>query len=176
MSKAERGQAGDRPAPAGRSQDPHRVRPPASGRWLPLVDPVRPETVVSTKRSRRDKVTRRTLLVVDLLSIELALVVAGVLAGVRPAPFDLALYGLAMLPVWALLFKLYGLYDRDIKRISHTGIDDLPWVFHSLVVGTLLLWAYMRLIPESQMLLEEVAWFGAFALPLMIAGRSLSRR
>ena len=50
------------------------------------------------------------------------------------------------------------------------------WVFHSLIIGTLLLWAYMKLVPEQQMLLAEVAWFGAISLPLMIAMRSIARR
>ena len=143
---------------------------------LARVDPVRPAKVVSATRARRDMITRRALLFVDLISIELALVGASVIAAVRPGAFDLAYYAFPMLLVWAVVFKLYGLYDRDIKRISHTGIDDLPWVFHSLVIGTLLLWAYMKLIPEQQMLLEEVAWFAAISLPLMIAMRSLARR
>ena len=140
------------------------------------LEPARPPRVVSAKRTRRDLLTRRTLLVVDLLAIELALVASSAIAGIRPGVFDLAWDALPMLVVWALIFKLYGLYDRDIKRISHTGIDDLPWVFHSLIVGTLALWIYMKLVPDQQMLLREVAWFAAFSLPLVILARSLARR
>ena len=113
---------------------------------------------------------------VDLLAIELSLVASSAIAGIRPGVFDLAWDALPMLVVWALIFKLYGLYDRDIKRISHTGIDDLPWVFHSLIVGTLALWIYMKLVPDQQMLLREVAWFAVFSLPLVILARSLARR
>ncbi len=47
----------------------------------------------------------------------------------------------------SLLFKLYGLYDRDIKRISHTGLDDLPWLFHALLVGALGFWVCSKVLP-----------------------------
>ena len=32
--------------------------------------------------------------------------------------------------------------DRDAKRVSHGTLDDLPWVFHAVVIGTLLMWLY----------------------------------
>ena len=37
------------------------------------------------------------------------------------------------------MFKAYGLYDRDIKRISHATVDDLPWIFHAMLLGCILL-------------------------------------
>jgi len=55
-----------------------------------------------------------------------------------------------------LVFKLYGLYERDTKRISHTTVDDLPWLFHAFVVGTLLLWVYYRLLPVPELILVEI--------------------
>ncbi len=138
--------------------------------------PVRPASVIRATHARRDSITRRALLVGDLLSVEAALLVAGLLGGVRTDGTALGWYGLPMLLVFALLFKVYGLYDRDIKRISHTGIDDLPYVFHALIIGTLALWAYMKAIPEQQMLFDEIAWFGGVALTLIIVSRSLTRR
>lgn len=143
---------------------------------LPVIDPVRPATMVSGAPARRDSVTRWALLVADMLSIEFALLVAGAAAGVRPQVLHLAAYGLLVLPVWALLFKIYGLYDRDIKRISHSGIDDLPWVFHAMILGTLLFWIYMKLIPGEQMLFSEVTWFAAASVPAILVMRWLARR
>lgn len=143
---------------------------------LPLIDPAGPATMVSGTRARRDTVTRWALLIADMLSIEFALVVAGAAGGVRSQGLHLAVYGLLMLPVWALLFKIYGLYDRDIKRISHSGIDDLPWIFHSMIVGTLLFWIYMKLTPWEQMLLSEVAWFAVASVSVIIVMRWLARR
>ncbi|GIK76698.1 MAG: hypothetical protein BroJett022_03880 [Actinomycetes bacterium] len=143
---------------------------------LTLADPFQAEALVSSARPRRDSLTRWALLVSDLLSIEIALLVAGLAASERPEPMDLALYGLAMLPVWALLFKVYGLYDRDIKRISHAGIDDIPAAFHALIVGTLAFWYIMKVAPSEQMLFAEVAGFAIVSLPLILAMRALTRR
>ncbi len=42
------------------------------------------------------------------------------------------------LPVWIVLFKAYGLYDRDVKRIGHIALDEVPWLFHALLVGSLM--------------------------------------
>ena len=46
------------------------------------------------------------------------------------------LLGLLTLPVWIALFNVYGLYDRDSKRISYSTVDDFPRLFHSLVIGS----------------------------------------
>ena len=53
-----------------------------------------------------------------------------------PSVLASASSGAARAPRRGSLFKAYGLYDRDMKRISHTTIDDLPWLFHACVVGT----------------------------------------
>ena len=132
-------------------------------------------SVISSRWGRRDRISRRMLLLADMIGISLALLLATVLTGERVDPAELLLFALPVLPAWALLFKLYGLYDRDIRRISHAGIDDLPWLFHGLVVGTLLFWAYIKLVPDSRLLFEEAAWFGAIGLPLLVVLRSLAR-
>ena len=66
--------------------------------------------------------------------------------GGRPRVSRLA-WGLLTLPAWILVFKAYGLYDRDGKRVSHSTVDDVPWLFHALVIGSLGLWA---LLPASR--------------------------
>lgn len=154
----------NRPAPA------PLALPPA-----PLPPDRQLNTVVSSTRGRRDRIIRRALVVVDLIAIELALLAAGVASPTRADPGQLALLNLPLLAVWVLLFKLYGLYDRDVKRISHGGIDDLPWLFHSLIIGMLGFWAFLKLVPVQQMLFVEVAVFGLVALPLMIILRSATR-
>ena len=45
---------------------------------------------------------------------------------------------LSQSPLMMVLFKLYGLYDRDVKRISYSTVDDLPWLFHATVIGGLI--------------------------------------
>ena len=51
---------------------------------------------------------------------------------------------------WIVVFKAYGLYDRDIKRISHGTVDDLPWLFHAMLLGSLLLLGFFRLTPAGE--------------------------
>ena len=45
------------------------------------------------------------------------------------------LWGLLLVPVWIGLLAVYGLYNRDIKRISHSTVDDIPWILHAVLVG-----------------------------------------
>ena len=45
-----------------------------------------------------------------------------------------------------MLFRLYGLYERDVKRVNASALDDLPALFHAFVLGTLLLWVYLKLL------------------------------
>ncbi len=117
------------------------------------------------------------LLAADMTGILVALWAAAAIVGERSDPLQLALYALPTLPAWALLFKLYGLYDRDVRRISHAGIDDLPWLFHAIVVGGLLFWGYLHLefSHSSRLLFAEAAWFGGIGLPLIVGLRSLAR-
>jgi exopolysaccharide biosynthesis polyprenyl glycosylphosphotransferase len=91
-----------------------------------------------------------------------------------------AAWGILLLPAWILLFKVYGLYDRDEKRVSHSTVDDVPWVFHALVVGSLGLWLFYRAAPLDKLVLAEgVAFFGLAFLGVLFArfiARELSRR
>ncbi len=41
-----------------------------------------------------------------------------------------------MLPAWVLAAKLYGLYDRDEERATHSTADEVVSVFHLITVGT----------------------------------------
>lgn len=125
---------------------------------------------------RRDAITRRLLALADLVGITGAALVAGAMAGSREQPLDLMLATLPTLPVWVVVFKLYGLYDRDTKRISHTSLDDLPWLFHALVVGTLLMWGYTKVVSVHQLTFAESAIFGTSGVLLTAALRAAVRK
>src|SRR3954454_2596302 len=137
-------------------------------------------SVVSARYPRRDFVVRRLLALVDVAAVGAALTVAirfGDQYNVVPSAERL-MWLLPFLPVWLLLFKLYGLYDRDIKRISHTTVDDLPWIFHALVIGTLVMWVYYATIPSlpSKLSFRELAIFAPTAIVLLPVGRASVRR
>ena len=118
-------------------------------------------------RLRRDYVLRRLLASADALAIALALVVA--LVVVRRGLVELA-WGLLLLPAWILLFKLYGLYDRDGKRVSHSTVDELPWLFHALLTGGLLCWLLTKAAPALAVTgAEAAAFFATVSAALLVA-------
>ncbi|HEX8855429.1 MAG TPA: sugar transferase [Thermoleophilaceae bacterium] len=124
-------------------------------------------------------VLRRMLLAADALAITGALLLSVLLFGPERSLGDAA-WGLLLLPLWILLFKVYGLYERDEKRVSHCTVDDVPWVFHALVVGSLGLWLFYRATPVDKLVFVEGAAFFGFAfvgvLLARFVARELSRR
>jgi exopolysaccharide biosynthesis polyprenyl glycosylphosphotransferase len=132
-----------------------------------------PASVVAAGYGHRDRLVRRGLAVGDGAAVLLSLVLALWIAGVT-GPTEL-LYGALTLPVWTVLFKVYGLYDRDVKRISHTTVDDVPWLFHALLVGSLLLWLYFKALPTEKLTLAASAAFVPATLSLTITGRAAVR-
>src|SRR5437588_7967917 len=136
----------------------------------PLVGP-RSES----DRAVRSFIVRRLLLAADVLAIALALLVSFSLFGVRAHPLRDFAAGLLLLPLWALLFKVYGLYDRDTKRISHSTVDDVPWVFHAMVFGALGLWTCFRVSPLRSVDLAEGISFFAIGFIGVLAARAAVR-
>ncbi|MGV1049411.1 MAG: exopolysaccharide biosynthesis polyprenyl glycosylphosphotransferase [Solirubrobacterales bacterium] len=131
------------------------------------------QRVVRRRHSARDYEARRLLLLADLLAVSLGLLVSALLVSDHPGEL---LWGLASLPLWVVVFKAYGLYDRDTKRISHGTVDDLPWIFHAMLLGTLLLLALFRLTPLGAIALRDLAVFAVFTTVAVAAFRVLARR
>ncbi len=128
--------------------------------------------VIARRHNLRDGEVRRLLLAADLVAISACLAFVFLVLAQRPQEF---LWGVLTLPVWAVVFKAYGLYDRDTKRISHGTIDDLPWIFHAMLVGTLLLLGLFHLLPAQGVGLRELAAFGVLATVAVAAARALAR-
>ena len=150
---------------------PQDQEPAATPRYAP--------SIVADQYPRRDFVVRRLLAVSDVVAITVALALAlryGPQYGVVDTPPRLE-WLLPFLPVWVVLFKLYGLYDRDVKRVSHTTIDDMPYVFHALVIGTLLMWSYYAFVPPlpTKLAFHELVIFSAASIVLVTLGRVLIR-
>jgi exopolysaccharide biosynthesis polyprenyl glycosylphosphotransferase len=124
--------------------------------------------------SNRDAVLRRLLAVGDALAILVAL--AGAVAtNTLPGKAGQLLWGLVAVPLFLVTFKLYGLYDRDVKRITHSTTDDLPWLFHATVVGGLLLWLYSRYSPMQQLSFIQILTFGLSVMAAVTSVRFLVR-
>ena len=74
----------------------------------PVPTKERLTSAVSAKHGRRDYIMRRLLATADALSIVLALVATFLITG-NTDPSEHLVWGLATVPVWILVFKIYGL-------------------------------------------------------------------
>jgi exopolysaccharide biosynthesis polyprenyl glycosylphosphotransferase len=126
--------------------------------------------------SRRDWTFRRLLALADCLAIALSAALS--LAFFEPPgdPWGQLAVGLATLPFWVVLFKLYGLYDRDAQRVSHATVDDIPWIFHSLVIGSLGSYALVRVLPVTPYSRREGVVFFIVAFAALLIARASVRK
>jgi exopolysaccharide biosynthesis polyprenyl glycosylphosphotransferase len=111
----------------------------------------------------------------DAMAVLVALVLALTVLANSPHGHQLV-WGVVAVPLMIVLFKLYGLYDRDVKRISHSTVDDLPWLLHATVIGTLLLWLFSKYTSLHRMYFTEVLTFGVCVVVLATATRAAMRR
>ncbi len=162
---------GSRAAPGPPNGGPSRQSPEPSP---PIPEPER-QAVVAERYARRDWVLRRLLAVSDCVAIALALVLASVLQG-RSDFVRFMAFGLLTLPAWLVLIRAYGLYDRDQKRINTSTIDDIPGIFHTVFIGTVLLWGYFRLLPVERFDLAELLTFAVSVGLLLLLGRAVVRK
>jgi exopolysaccharide biosynthesis polyprenyl glycosylphosphotransferase len=134
-----------------------------------------PGRAIAFNFGRRDFVVRRLLVVADVASVLLALLVmVWVLDG---TPFSQhLLWGLPLLPLWVGMLAAYGLYNRDIKRISHSTVDDLPWILHAVLVMCLLTWLYYNAVPVPKIVFVDVLLLGGTAVISMLLLRTVMRR
>ena len=65
-----------------------------------------------------------------------ALAVSLALATTTSDGAGLAVWSLAFVPVWLVLAKLHGLYDRDHRALRHLTVDELPSIFMWVTTGT----------------------------------------
>src|SRR5215204_4140387 len=130
---------------------------------------------------RRGWLVRRMLLLADLVGLTLAYVVAHLVfpdpwpASDHVRPFVETLLFLATLPIWIVVAKLYGLYDRDEERTDHSTADDLVGVFHLITVGTWLIFAGGTLSGLARPELARLIFFWGLAIALVTTFRAGAR-
>ena len=111
----------------------------------------------------------------DLVGIVTALAIATIFFDVGSGIPKLV-WGLTTLPGWVLIFKAYGLYDRDQTRVSHSTVDDIPWLFHTLLLGSVGLWLLLRFAPPHKLIFSETMVFFGVAFGAVCIGRASARR
>jgi exopolysaccharide biosynthesis polyprenyl glycosylphosphotransferase len=123
---------------------------------------------------RRDYLLRRLLLAADVLAILIGLVAMAAFAHAELWPQ--AVLGALFTPVWLAVFAAYSLYARDIRRISHSTVDDVPWLAHAVLASILLTWLYFKALPTGRLALSDVVALGVAVPVAVLVLRSLVRR
>jgi exopolysaccharide biosynthesis polyprenyl glycosylphosphotransferase len=125
---------------------------------------------------RRGWLVRRSLLTADVVGLTVAfLVVEYVFVHRAGGRFDKelrdALIFFLTLPVWIVVAKFYGLYDRDEERTDHTTAEDMVDVFHLVTVGVWLLFGITALTHAASPTAGKLFTFWLISIALVAAGR-----
>jgi exopolysaccharide biosynthesis polyprenyl glycosylphosphotransferase len=144
----------------------------------------RPATLASATmptRHRRGWYARRALALADVTGLSIAFVVSSAAFADRtPVGDNIGLRGevvlfLATLPLWVVLAKTLGLYERDDARADHSTADETFGVINLVTLGTWMVfvigWATGTANPE----LDRAIGFWALALALVSVGRIAAR-
>jgi len=135
---------------------------------------------------RRGWLVRRALLTADVVALTAAFIVAEIVVssrsgqhGVLSQAAEIGMF-VVLLPLWVVVAKLYGLYDKDEERADHTTADDLVRMFHLLTVGTFLLYALSRVTLWFSPTFSKLFVFWLLAIVgtgvLRVAARAYCRR
>jgi exopolysaccharide biosynthesis polyprenyl glycosylphosphotransferase len=121
----------------------------------------------------RDLIIRRVLALGDMVAILLALMI---ILALTAQPLGDLPWWLLTVPGWLVIFGGYGLYERHAKRIGHAAVDDLQWIFQSMLLGCVLLWGYTRVAPIGGLHFAQILKFAGVATIAMFAIRAAVRR
>lgn len=142
-----------------RGASPGRADPPADIREPP-------------PRWWRDALRRRLLALADLTAAGFAVVISTSLVELP--------WALAPLPLWIVVAKLLGLYDRDHKSIRHLTFDEGPAILAWAATGSALLALLVPLTPADTLSTSSFAMIAVSAaiaaFVLRASARGLWRR
>jgi exopolysaccharide biosynthesis polyprenyl glycosylphosphotransferase len=119
-------------------------------------------------RWRREALRRRLLALADLAAAATATVaVASTSTG--------ELWVLLAIPLWILVAKLLGLYDRDQRTLRHLTVDELPAIAVWAAVSTVLVALALLLTPVESLTIGAVFALFGVALVLGVLFRGTAR-
>jgi exopolysaccharide biosynthesis polyprenyl glycosylphosphotransferase len=133
----------------------------------------------STPRRRRGWLVRRMLLAADVVGLLAAFFVTSLLfpdtASDPLGTTKRTVIFVVMLPAWVLAAKLYGLYDRDEERATHSTADEVVSVFHLITVGAWGFFATSWLVGLGHPDQAKLATFWLLAILAVISARWVAR-
>jgi exopolysaccharide biosynthesis polyprenyl glycosylphosphotransferase len=149
---------------------------------LPASD-TRTRTILERRRTaelpRRGWMIRRALLAADVVGITVAFLASvlafGAGANDRVSTLRELVFFAAALPLWIVLTKLYGLYERDEERTDHSTVDDVVGVFHLVTVGTWLLYIAGLATGFTNPPVERLVTFWFAAVLTITVARAIAR-
>ena len=94
-----------------------------------------------------DALRRRLLACADATAI---LVATALVVETGPMSVATAFWAAVLLPVWIVLAKLHGLYDRDHKELRHLTVDELGSIVAWSTVGTAVSVPLLSLTPPGE--------------------------
>jgi exopolysaccharide biosynthesis polyprenyl glycosylphosphotransferase len=114
-------------------------------RWAEVFGSI---SLRSEQRLWRDALLRRVLALADAV----AALTVSLWLGLGPSGnVEVAFWAAVFLPVWLLLAKLHGLYDRDHRALRHLTVDELPSLFTWAMSGTIAITLLLYLTPVAQL-------------------------
>jgi exopolysaccharide biosynthesis polyprenyl glycosylphosphotransferase len=127
---------------------------------------------------RRGWLVRRMLLLADVIGLVIAFALAELAAGRGAHGLhnrDEMIFFVAILPIWVVVAKLYGLYDHDEDRAYHSTTDEFVHVLHMVTVGTWIFLATTWLSGIAKPEVPKLVAFWGIAVVLVTTARAFSR-
>jgi exopolysaccharide biosynthesis polyprenyl glycosylphosphotransferase len=123
---------------------------------------------------------RRLLLGADVVGLMTAFIFALAIVPTAAGPdrvsafWEVALFALS-LPLWILLARIHGLYDRDEERSDHSTVDDIFGVFQVVTIGTWSFFAITQLTGLPHATVPRLVLFWMTALVVVPLFRAVAR-
>lgn len=87
--------------------------------------------------------------------------------------------GLGAIPLWLLVFHLFGVYRREVRRLSVSTFDELPQTISTLAVGAWAMYSFLIIItqglPSGRAIWVFVAITWASLMVMLPLGRATVR-
>lgn len=76
--------------------------------------------------------------------------------------------GLGTIPIWLLVFGYFGVYRREVRRLSVSTFDELPQTIGALAVGAWLMFSFLALTSKGNPTGRAIWAFVAMAWALLM--------